>query len=53
MIYDLELKFDNPVDVVGCRLKISHGSKAFDFTEDIDKNKVTKIKKVVFFIVKS
>lgn len=53
MLYDFELKFDNPVDIVGCRFKISHGSKAFDFTEDIDKSKTTKIKKVAFFIVKS
>lgn len=47
------MKFENQTDVVGCRLKITHGSKAFDFVEDIDKSKITKIKKVVFFIVKT
>ena len=53
MIYDLELKFDNPGDVVGCKFKLTHGNKGFDFAEDIDKNKLTKIKKVIFFIIKS
>jgi len=53
MIYDLELKFDNPGDVVGCKFKATQGSKAFDFAEEIDKSKITKVKKVVFFIIKS
>lgn len=51
MLYDFELKFDNPTEFVGCKFKVNHGSKAFDFTEEIDRNK--KIKKVVFFIIKS
>ncbi len=53
MIYDLQLKFDNPTDIVGCKFKIMHGNKAFEFTEDVDKNKVTKIKKVIFFYIKT
>jgi hypothetical protein len=53
MLYDFEFKFDNPSDVVGCKFKITHGGKAFDFPEDIDKSKVTKIKKIVHFLIKS
>ena len=34
-------------------MKIQHGSKAFEFAEDIDHSKVTKIKKIVYFIIKS
>jgi hypothetical protein len=47
------LKIDSPSDIIGCKFKIQHGSKAFDFVEDIDHNKTTKIKKIVHFIVKS
>jgi len=39
--------------VVGCKFKITHSGKAFDFTEDIDKGKITKIKKIVHFLIKS
>lgn len=53
MLYDLELRFDNPADVVGCRFKITHGNKAFDFVEDVNQAKVTKIKKVIFFLIKT
>jgi hypothetical protein len=52
LMYDFEIKFDS-TDASGCKLKIQHGSKAFEFTEDIDTSKTTKIKKVVFFLVKS
>lgn len=53
MLYDFELKFDNPTDIVGCKFKMNYGSKAFDFQEDIDRSKISKIKKVVFFNIKS
>ena len=46
------MRFDNPGDIVGCRFKITHGSKAFEFTEDVN-HKVVKIKKVIFFIIKT
>jgi hypothetical protein len=39
--------------VAGCKLKVQHGSKAFEFAEDIDHSKLTKIKKIVYFIIKS
>jgi hypothetical protein len=32
MLYDFEFKFDNPGDVVGSKFKVTHGSKAFEFT---------------------
>lgn len=53
LLYDLELKFDSPNEVAGCKLKIQYGTKAFDFTEDVDHSKLTKIKKIVYFIIKS
>ena len=52
-MYDFEIKFDNTADAVGCKLKIQQGSKAFDFGEDVDHSKVTKIKKIIYFIIKS
>jgi len=53
LLYDIELKFDNPSDVTGCKLKIMHNNKSFDYLEDIDHNKTTKIKKIAHFIIKS
>jgi hypothetical protein len=32
LMYDFEIKFDSPADGSGCKLKIQHGSKAFEFT---------------------
>lgn len=47
------MKFDNITEIAGCHFKIMHGNKAFDFTEDIDHSKLTKIKKIIYFIIKS
>lgn len=53
LLYDFEIKFESTVEAAGCRLRIQQGSKVFEFSEDIDHSKTTKIKKVVFFIIKS
>ena len=53
LLYDFELKFDNPADVAGCRFKIMQNSRAFEFTEEIDQTKMSKIKKIIHFVAKS
>lgn len=53
LLYDFELKFDNPEEVNNCRFKIMQGNRGFEFGEDLSQAKVTKIKKIVHFISKS
>ena len=52
LIYDLQLKPENPAELAGTKIKITNNTKTFEMTQDLSA-KLTKIKKIIYLILKS
>lgn len=53
LIYDMEVKFENKNEHGSCMVKFTYGNKAYEVGSEFTNTKVNKIKKIIYFIIKS
>lgn len=53
VIYDIEVKFDSYNEYSNSRVKFVYGNKGFEVGNEFNTAKPAKIKKIVYFIIKS